>query len=87
MDAAPAKEGIAGEGWVLGDGWFDTGLRRTPARLTTNGAGECGGSSARAAWRTGDTLRLDRWLLLGPRLRGDFGGLKTAKRLGAGFEG
>ena len=28
--------GIGWEGWVLGV-WFDTPLRRTPGRLTTNG--------------------------------------------------
>ena len=29
-----------GLGRWMRDGWFDTGLRKTPARLTTNGVGD-----------------------------------------------
>ena len=36
-NAGWAEDGL--EAWLLRAGWFDTGLRRTSARLTTNGGG------------------------------------------------
>ncbi len=56
-------EGLRAGRQTDGSGWFDTVLRRTPARLTTNGsgAGDVGmvfaSMGVLMAWRAGRTVR------------------------------
>ena len=66
--------GVFGEAWVRWAVWFDTGLRGTPARLTTNGGQRLGGFGQ--GWLLGVAwVRLWGGLLLGPgRGRRDGGG-------------
>ena len=45
-----------GLGRWMRDGWFDTGLRKTPARLTTNGVGDLRDADV-GGWGWFDTVR------------------------------
>ena len=52
-------EGLRAGRQTDGSGWFDTVLRRTPARLTTNGGRDRVFARMRGlmAWRAGRTVR------------------------------
>ena len=56
------RPGIGWEGWVRLAVWFDTGLRKTPARLTTNGVGRALRAVLRRAQGRLDAGMAEGWL-------------------------
>ena len=61
-----------GEAWVLSAVWFDSVLRKTSARLTTNGCSPTAGLGQAPSTKSGQALPLAQGWLSTDRVRGPF---------------